>query len=218
MCGSQMASLYSNIVWTTSAEHSTQLEAMSDEDFAEAVNRALNDDYSPPPPSQIAKLVPSILPSPLSLFAGGPREFEPPPRVTGAVGKRLSFPLSLSFTGKYVLPRMALVGDAAHTVHPLAGQGVNLGFLDAAALARVIGNGIKDGREIGDLLLLEEYQAERQKENLRMIAALHALQRVFCTQNWPLPLLRNIGLDAVQILTPVKNRIMSYAMGLQGWK
>jgi ubiquinone biosynthesis monooxygenase Coq6 len=77
--------------------------------------------------------------------------FEVPPKATGVVSERMAFPLSLMHSRDYVSKRLALVGDAAHTVHPLAGQGVNLGFGDAAALAKVIAEGVSVGSDVGDV-------------------------------------------------------------------
>jgi 2-polyprenyl-6-methoxyphenol hydroxylase-like FAD-dependent oxidoreductase len=102
----QMGGHYSNIVWSTSESHARALESMSHLEFAFAVNRALTDEHAAQPPSSISSYLPS-LPFLGSSTAGG---FQLPPRVVEAVGRRASFPLSLVHSGKYVQPRLALVG------------------------------------------------------------------------------------------------------------
>jgi ubiquinone biosynthesis monooxygenase Coq6 len=102
----QMGGHYSNIVWSTSESHARALESMSHSEFASAVNRALTEEHAAQPPSSISSYLPS-LPFLGSSTAG---EFQLPPRVIEAVGRRASFPLSLVHSGKYVQPRLALIG------------------------------------------------------------------------------------------------------------
>lgn len=130
--------------------------------------------------------------------------------------RRLSFPLQRLHAREYVRGRFALVGDAAHALHPLAGQGVNLGLLDAAALAEVIGDAVHKGRDIGDLGVLRRYERWRKGENLAMIFALDAFKRLFSNENAAVSALRNAGLRAVDRFTPVKHAFVRRAMGLSG--
>ncbi len=129
---------------------------------------------------------------------------------------RASFPLRLMHARRYTAPRVALVGDAAHVVHPLAGQGVNLGFLDAAALAGTLGDALGRGEEIGDHYVLERYERARKGENLATIAALDGLKRLFASRHPLIDTLRRSGLAAVDRLDPVKSMLARRAMGLSG--
>ncbi|MGH8336786.1 MAG: FAD-dependent monooxygenase, partial [Gammaproteobacteria bacterium] len=140
----------------------------------------------------------------------------------GVLGKvttttpRAAFPLQRLHANEYVRPRFALVGDAAHAVHPLAGQGVNLGLLDMATLTEVILAAQAGQRDIGDLSVLRRYQRARKGDNLAMIIALDSLKRLFSNDIAPLRLLRNAGLRAVDRFTPLKSAFMRRAMGLNG--
>lgn len=134
-------------------------------------------------------------------------------RIT-ATTPRASFPLQRLHADEYVQPRLALIGDAAHVVHPLAGQGMNLGMLDAAALAEVILDAQARGRDIGDLAVLRRYQRARRADNQSMITALDGFKRLFGNANVPLSWARNAGLCAVDRFTPLKSVFMRRAMGL----
>ena len=129
------------------------------------------------------------------------------------VGPRAAFPLIGTHTEHYVKPRLALVGDAAHTIHPLAGQGVNLGFMDAAELAEVLSN---TSRDLGSLSVLRRYERARAGENLAMQKLMEGFQQLFINDSMPLTLLRNTGLGLADSLTPVKNEMMRYALGIRG--
>ena len=130
--------------------------------------------------------------------------------------KRVAFPLQRLHAREYVRPRFALAGDAAHAVHPLAGQGVNLGLLDAAALAEVISDAVRAGRDIGDHGVLRRYERWRKGDNLAMIFALDGFKRLFSNDIAPLPMMRNAGLRAVERFTPLKHAFVRRAMGLSG--
>lgn len=133
-----------------------------------------------------------------------------------ATTKRAAFPLRRMHTRAYVGARVALIGDAAHVVHPLAGQGVNLGLLDMVALAGVIRTAQTQQRDIGDLSVLRRYQRARRSDNLAMIMALDGFKRLFSNDIAPLRIVRNAGLRAVDRFTPLKSAFMRRAMGLSG--
>ncbi len=131
-------------------------------------------------------------------------------------GPRGVFPLRLQHAEHYVLPRLALVGDAAHAIHPLAGQGVNLGFMDAAELAGLLTQAAKQGRDLGGILTLRRYERARKGENMAMLAAMDAFKRLFSNEIMPLRLLRNTGLSLVDRIGPVKNLFLRRALGTIG--
>ena len=133
-----------------------------------------------------------------------------------AVAERASFPLRAVHARKYCRPRVALVGDAAHTVHPLAGQGMNLGLLDAAVLAEVLAAALARGEDPGDLRVLRRYERRRKGENLKMLLALDALHRLFGMPAPVVPELRAMGLSAVGAVPMLKGLLMSEALGLRG--
>ncbi len=131
-------------------------------------------------------------------------------------GPRAQFPLRLQHSTDYVRPRVALLGDAAHSIHPLAGQGVNLGLLDAAALADVLEKGRAAGRDPGEFALLRRYERWRKGDNLATMAVMDGFKRLFGVQAAPIRLLRNIGLGAFDRAAPLKRTIIQHAMGLSG--
>jgi 2-octaprenylphenol hydroxylase len=116
----------------------------------------------------------------------------------------------------YVKPHIALIGDAAHVVHPLAGQGVNLGLLDAAALAEVLLDAATEELDIGSTKVLRRYERWRKGENMLMLGVMDSFKRLFGSPLLPVRLLRNAGLDLTNAVGPVKNLIARRAMGLEG--
>lgn len=133
-----------------------------------------------------------------------------------AVGPRALFPLALRHAETYVQPGLALVGDAAHSIHPLAGQGVNLGLLDATALTDTLMRARSRRRSIGSLTSLRGYELARKGDNLLMQAAMEAFLRLFSARPAPLPWLRNWGLDLTDTTPVLKYALMRRAMGLVG--
>ena len=128
--------------------------------------------------------------------------------------KRHLIPLRQSHATDYVMPRVALLGDAAHSIHPLAGQGANLGFSDALVLAEEIANAHRRNLDLGDLSVLKRYQRRRKPENLAAMAAMEGFKRLFGAQNSTLRLIRNYGLSAINGLGGIKNKLIKQAMGL----
>lgn len=132
------------------------------------------------------------------------------------VGPRFSYPLALSHADSYIAPRVALAGDAAHAIHPIAGQGLNIGLRDIAALAEVVVDALRLGLDPGSPAVLERYQRWRRFDNSLMLAATDGLNRLFSNQLGPLRLARDLGLAAVDRLAPLKRMFMRHAMGLVG--
>lgn len=146
---------FSNIVWTMDPKEATERKEMNETDFLKAVNEALDYGYGPRPQSESINGAGGIF----SWLKADVRTsandcFEVPPKINKLVTERMVFPLSLMHSNSYVAKRVALVGDAAHTVHPLAGQGVNMGFGDASSLSKVIADGIAVGSDIGEVCSL----------------------------------------------------------------
>lgn len=131
-------------------------------------------------------------------------------------GARAAFPLALSSARRYCAEHVVLIGDAAHTVHPLAGQGVNLGFLDAAALAEVLTAAQTRRQDIGSLAVLRRYERWRKGENLAMVAVTGAFRYLFSNRLPGLTALRNLGLSLANAAGPFKTLLMRRASGLDG--
>lgn len=129
-------------------------------------------------------------------------------------GKRWSYPLSAMIAKRTVDHRLAIVGDAAHTVHPVAGQGVNLGWRDAQTLAEVIGRAKRLGIDIGSKSILQDYQRQRRIDTASILAMSDGMVRLFSNQSSILSFLRNTGLGIVNQIPPLKRRLMRHAMGI----
>lgn len=129
---------------------------------------------------------------------------------------RGSFPLRRQHALRYAKEGVALVGDAAHTIHPLAGQGVNIGLLDAAALAEVLVRARHRRQDIGALEVLQGYESMRRRNNLVMMTTMDLFHRFFGNDIPPARFLRNLGLGLAERIKPAKMRVMRYAMGLDG--
>ncbi len=133
-----------------------------------------------------------------------------------SVSQRAAFPLIRRHAREYVKVGLALVGDAAHTIHPLAGQGVNLGVLDAAALAEVIVAARRDGKNIASLSTLRKYERWRRADNSIMMASMSGFKHLFSNEQPSLSFIRNAGLNFVDTLGFAKQKIMRQALGLEG--
>jgi 2-octaprenyl-6-methoxyphenol hydroxylase len=132
------------------------------------------------------------------------------------IGRRWVYPLSLCHAERYVDRRLALVGDAAHAIHPIAGQGFNLGLRDIAALAEVLGEARDLGLDFGSVTTLARYQRWRGFDSAALIVATDALNRLFSTDFQPVRMLRGLGLAAVNRTPALKKIFMRHAMGTVG--
>lgn len=164
-----------------------------------------------------ADLAPHLLALPEAAFAAELRarfggflgEIEP-------VGPRWSYRLALMQAESYIARRLALIGEAAHVIHPIAGQGLNIGIRDIAALAELIVDRRRLGLDIGDDVLLERYQRWRRADALLLAAVTDCLNRLFSNTVPPLRLARDAGLALVHRMPPLKRVLMQHAMGLLG--
>ncbi|KAL0414130.1 UNVERIFIED_CONTAM: Ubiquinone biosynthesis monooxygenase COQ6, mitochondrial [Sesamum radiatum] len=206
---------FSNIVWTMTPEESLNRKSMSEVDFVKEIDCALDNGYGPHPKSQLfgGRAAFSWLTGDATVSAN--ECFEVPPRVTKVASERMVFPLSLNHATSYALKRVVLIGDAAHTVHPLAGQGVNMGFGDAFSLAKVIAEGLAVGSDIGEVSLLRRYESDRRPANLTMMAILDGFQKAYSVDFGPLNVLRAAAFQGAHYISPLKRHIISYASGEQ---
>lgn len=203
----------STLVWSTTPERAAKLKTLSSNDFVAMVNAGF-------------RLSPVDLDYLHTLSSGQEDEVAwrekhtpvdaraIPMRVTQVqAGSVASFPLRMRHADTYTGERVALVGDAAHTIHPLAGQGLNQGQGDAAALVRIISYAVQTGQDIGSTLALEGYNSERYAENNAMLGVCDKLHRLYSVGSGPIVGLRSLGLRAVDAMGPLKSFLMSRAAG-----
>jgi 2-polyprenylphenol 6-hydroxylase len=130
------------------------------------------------------------------------------------VNSRMVFPLKARFAKQFIKHRLALIGDAAHTIHPLAGQGVNLGFQDSALLVSTIKKLIDEQKDIGLVENLKSFQFTRRKDALVMLTAMRTIQDMFNGNNVVKKLVRTVGMNAIDNFPPIKRQLIKYAMQL----
>lgn len=133
-----------------------------------------------------------------------------------AVGRRSHYPLELRLAESQVRERVAIIGNAAHTVHPIAGQGFNLGIRDVATLADVLSEARRAGRDPGSIAVLRDYEAARRRDHRTVALATDALARLFINPLGPLRLARNLGMTALDALPPIRHLLARAGMGLLG--
>ncbi|MEM6460809.1 MAG: ubiquinone biosynthesis hydroxylase [Pseudomonadota bacterium] len=132
------------------------------------------------------------------------------------VGSRRAYPLGLTLARDFVRPRFALAGDAAHGIHPIAGQGLNLGFRDVAALAETVVEADRIGLDIGSFSVLDRYQVWRRFDTFQMGVTTDVLNRLFSNDMMPVRALRDFGLGLVDRMPPLKSFFIKQASGLSG--
>ncbi|XP_062503779.1 ubiquinone biosynthesis monooxygenase COQ6, mitochondrial-like isoform X2 [Corticium candelabrum] len=201
----------SSLVWSTSPDHARSLLEMSGDSFVDAVNSAFCEDY---PRHTFVESSLATLNAIIQTVGGANQTvFQLPPSILNVTDKsRASFPLHLGHSPQYVRRRLALIGDAAHRVHPMAGQGVNLGFSDVQCLANLIKEAAGQGQDLGSLHYLRSYEKERLQNVVPMMAAIDGLNRLFTTSVIPLVWARALGLQLTDAFAPVKRSIMEFAM------
>ncbi len=132
------------------------------------------------------------------------------------IAPRWSYPVRLQLAERYCDRRLVLVGEAAHVIHPIAGQGLNLGLRDVAALAELVIDARRLGLDIGDAHVLQRYQQWRRADAVLLAAVTDGLNRLFSNEIAPLRRLRDVGLAVVDRLPPLKRFLMRDAMGITG--
>ncbi|XP_059546771.1 ubiquinone biosynthesis monooxygenase COQ6, mitochondrial isoform X1 [Myotis daubentonii] len=206
----QLSDTLSSLVWSTSHEHAAELVSMDEENFVDAINSAFwsdanHTDFVDSASTMLHYAVAFLKPTKVSA-----RQL--PPSVAKVDAKsRVLFPLGLGHAAEYVRPRLALIGDAAHRVHPLAGQGVNMGFGDISSLVHHLRTAAFDGKDLGSMSHLTGYETDRQRHNTALLAATDLLKRLYSTSATPLVLLRTWGLQATNAVSPLKEQIMAFA-------
>ncbi|KAL3419009.1 ubiquinone biosynthesis mono0xygenase COQ6 [Phlyctema vagabunda] len=208
---------FSTLVWSTTPDLAAKLKKLSSKDFVALVNAAF-------------RLSPVDLAYMQTIDEGQVDELSWREQHTPCDGQHLpqyaidvqegsvaSFPLKMRHADTYIGERVALVGDAAHTIHPLAGQGLNQGQGDVEALVKNIEYSVEHGMDIGTRMSLEGYNAERYTQNHVLLGVCDKLHKLYALQSNPVVGLRSIGLKVVDSMTPVKQFFMRQAAG-QGAK
>ncbi|XP_026315095.1 ubiquinone biosynthesis monooxygenase COQ6, mitochondrial [Hyposmocoma kahamanoa] len=200
----------SSLVWSTNHSHATHLLKLPDEQFVDALNDALWKQYPRSSSVDTCMSWVSGLLRRVGLPDGAVRQL--PPSVKNIAPKsRAAFPLGFGHSTRYVAIGVALVGDAAHRVHPLAGQGVNLGFGDVKDLTDMLADALYSGLELTHHSWLEKYETTRQRHNVPTQLAVDALHRLYTVDLAPVVLLRSVGLQLTNAIQPVKKMIISHA-------
>ena len=132
------------------------------------------------------------------------------------IGGRHSFPLELRIADRFIDDRLALIGDAAHSVHPIAGQGLNAGFKDVAVLAQVIQDSCRRGEDFGSLGVLKRYEEWRRFDSVQLAYSTDLFNRLFSNENEALQLVRNIGIKILDSIPAAKRNIIREAAGITG--
>ncbi|XP_043475234.1 ubiquinone biosynthesis monooxygenase COQ6, mitochondrial [Leptopilina heterotoma] len=200
----------SSLVWSTSTEEAKKLLKLSDEAFVDNLNEALWKVYPKDGTVESGmKALQQILKN-LQLETGVSRQLQP--SISGIIEEsRAAFPLGFAHSVYYVKPGVALVGDAAHRVHPLGGQGLNLGLGDVMVLVQMLADATKNGALPGDMTYLKKYETARQRHNVPTMLAMDALHRLYKGTAAPIVLARSLGLQLTNAIPPLKRAIFRHA-------
>jgi ubiquinone biosynthesis monooxygenase Coq6 len=199
-----LAANRSNLIWSTTKSEAKRLLNYSEEEFADKINEA----FIAPKEERNNQLADSILGMWRQVLGAGSPTQLPPRVIKIQSGTRASFPLAVAHSVHYVGPRCALIGDAAHRIHPMAGQGVNLGFGDVLSLTEALANGAKNGADIGTSAILYPFESERQRENLARMVVVDALYRLYRVSALPVVLVRAMGVHLTDTFSPLKSWIV----------
>ncbi|XP_065218588.1 ubiquinone biosynthesis monooxygenase COQ6, mitochondrial isoform X2 [Planococcus citri] len=200
----------SSLVWTTTPEQANFLLSLTEESFVDALNSAL---WEEPVTDKLNENVTQAVSSLLKKMNIDEKrqELTPPTIVDVVEGSRASFPLGFGHAVSYISRNVALVGDAAHRVHPLAGQGVNLGFGDVACLSDVLARYASYGAKYGDYKALQEYETIRQRSIIPKLIGIDLIQKVAGHQWSPLLALTNVAMQITNAATPLKKLLIKSA-------
>ncbi|XP_045538002.1 ubiquinone biosynthesis monooxygenase COQ6, mitochondrial [Papilio machaon] len=200
----------SSLVWSTTHAHAKELLKLPDEQFVDALNDAMWKQYPRRGAVDACTMWVGGLLRRAGLPDGAERQLPPSVRAI-APASRAAFPFAFGHSTKYIAPGVLLVGDAAHRVHPLAGQGVNLGFGDVKDLTDLLADALYTGLDISHHSWLQSYESLRQRHNVPTQLAIDALYRLYSLDIAPLVLVRSLGLQLTNAFHPIKKLIMSHA-------
>nr|CAD7586013.1 unnamed protein product [Timema genevievae] len=200
----------SSLVWSINSDEARRLLGLTNECFVDALNEALWKQYPRHPVVDTAtRRLDNILDS-LMLRSSAVRQLQPSVAEIEP-DSRAAFPLAFGHSTRYVGAGVVLIGDAAHRVHPLAGQGVNLGFGDVKCLTELLAESVYSGQNIGSKSPLLCYETSRQRHNVSTMLAIDGLQKLYSTEAAPIVVLRSLGLQLTHALAPLKSAIMNHA-------
>jgi ubiquinone biosynthesis monooxygenase Coq6 len=203
----------SSLVWTSKTEDARRLMALPPDQFVDELNHYLFTNAAQDPIANQALGIMDQVAKCLR-FTDTPESIKQLPTVLQIQhDSRAAYPLGFNHASTYVKTRSALIGDAAHRIHPLAGQGVNLGWSDVRFLTASLEKACKEGADLGSLTYLSDYDSQSHKHNVPVMIAVDWLNRLYRTSFAPLVFLRSIGLHAVDKITPIKDLIVSRASG-----
>ncbi|BES92344.1 Hypothetical protein NTJ_05152 [Nesidiocoris tenuis] len=187
-----------SLVWSTSHDEAKVLLSLTPHGFVDAINNAFN---SKPVEDGTVTFLKNLLPS----FSSHPKFLNECPQVIREIeSSRAAFPLGFGHATNYVKPNVALIGDSAHRVHPLAGQGVNLGFRDVENLTKSLSQGLQSGRELSEYAILKQYEQLSQRANLPIMIAIDLIYRVYTSNIGLVRALGSLGIHLTETVAPIK--------------
>lgn len=236
--GASGTKTYANIVWSTTPEEAQQLMKLSDESLIQRMNDLLqcgpvnvppllSDNFkkSMPQPLQNAvnglEMLSRSMNNGLTMSGITERRlgFCVPPIIRGIMGRRFSFDLNLMHAKNYTSPRVALIGDAAHTVHPMAGQGLNLGMGDVECLAYNLKQAVESGMGLDGMAglqyALQQYESSRQRQAVATMGGIQFLHGAFATTFSPMVHARSMGMNIVNSAGPLRKKLVQVATGFE---
>ncbi|GMH76514.1 hypothetical protein TL16_g07113 [Triparma laevis f. inornata] len=222
---------YYSIVWSTTPTHAKALASADPDAFLSTLNTCISSGPTPikfssgsslPPPLKAVKnfaddlvgtLVNGISLVNMNEKFGDSKRFETPPKITELISPRFKIPLNLQHVDSYTQGSVVLVGDAAHSVHPMAGQGLNLGIADVECLLKCIQSSTSTGGPVNDEYTLERYSKERRREVMKIMGGIHALHHVFKEENDLIVTGRALGMSLINMSENAKKVLARAAMG-----
>lgn len=205
-----------SLVWSTTPQNAAYLKSLPTDSLITMINAAFR--LSMADLSYMMKLTTAVSNSHADELAWRLSHTEVPNYVPPIVievqsGTLASFPLKFKHADTYISPRVAIAGDAAHTIHPLAGQGLNLGIGDAKALTATIAQSLEHGADIGDIMSLEQYNADRWRANAKVGGVCDLLHKMYSVESGAFAWARGIGLEAIESMPWAKGLLMKQAEG-----